>query len=169
MRATKVKLKQEVTRYDAMVIMNWMENNEVTKYLNEVTNITYEIKQAIDRVNMIIMTHLFNRDGSFYLINTQDNSPVGFLKLVRRISEAEMVIVIGEQNQWGYGLGKSSILQGLNIAFFQWRMQRVIAKINPDNVRSIKAFESSGFRPEKELKHSILYGISLEEYIKRSL
>lgn len=167
MRANQVKLKQEVTRNDAMLIMNWMEHVEITMYLNEVANISFEIKQAIDRVNMIIMTHLFNRDGSFYIINTNDNKPIGFLKLVRKVKEAEIVIVIGDQKKWGYGLGKASIRQGLNIAFFQWRMQKVIAKINPNNIRSIKAFESAGFKLEKELTHSILFCISLEDYMKQ--
>ena len=96
MRAKQVNLRQEVTRNDALMIMNWMENNEVVKYLNEDAHISSEIKQAIDRVNMYIMTHLFNREGSFFLINLSDDRPIGFLKLIRKINEAEMVIVIGD-------------------------------------------------------------------------
>ncbi len=166
MRAEYVMLNQEVTKNDAIVIMNWMENQEVTKYLNEVSNISSEIRHAVERVNMSIMTHLFNRDGSFFLIHDEDQHPVGFLKLVRRANEAEMVIVIGDQNKWGQGLGKLSIRQGLNIAFFQWRIPRVIAKINKKNVRSMKAFERTGFIYEKELTNSVLLSISQEDYIQ---
>ena len=169
MRAKNVMLNQEVTKNDAIVIMNWMENNEVTKYLNELSNIALEIREAVDRVNMSVMTHLFNRDGSFFLIHDEEQPPIGFLKLVRRTHEAEMVIVIGDQRKWGLGLGKLSIRQGLNIAFFQWRIPRVIAKINKNNVRSMKAFEKSGFTYEKELTNSILYSITQEDYIKRLL
>ncbi len=166
MRAKNVMLNQEVTRNDAIVIMNWMENHEVTKYLNEVSNISSEIKHAVDRVNMSIMTHLFNHDGSFFLIHDEEQNPIGFLKLVRRTHEAEMVIVIGDQDKWGQGLGKLSIRQGLNIAFFQWRIPRVIAKINKKNVRSMKAFEKSGFTYEKELGNSILFCITQDDYIQ---
>lgn len=169
MRANNVRLNQEVTRNDAIVIMNWMENHEVTKYLNEVSNISTEIKQVIDRVNMSIMTHLFNRDGSFFLIHEDDQHPIGFLKLIRRTSEAEMVIVIGDQKKWGLGLGKLSIRQGLNVAFFQWRIPRVIAKISKKNVRSIKAFEKSGFTYEKELTNSVLLCITQDDYIQSLL
>ncbi len=168
MRALQVNLKQEVTRNDALLIMDWMENHEVTRYLNEAADITSEIKQAINRVNMLILTHLFNRNGSFYLIRTDENHPVGFLKLLRRTNEAEMVVVIGEQKKWGAGLGKASIHQGLGIAFFQWRVQRVVAIISPQNVRSVKAFESSGFTLENKLTHSMKYGITLQDYIARS-
>jgi RimJ/RimL family protein N-acetyltransferase len=166
MRAKSVMLNQEITKSDAIVIMNWMENHEVTKYLNEVTNISSEIKQAVDRINMSIMTHLFNRDGSFFLIHDEDQHPIGFLKLVRRAGEAEMVIVIGDQKKWGLGLGKLSIRQGLNIAFFQWRIPRVIAKINKKNIRSMKAFENSGFTYEKDLENSVLLSINQDDYIQ---
>ncbi len=167
MRAIQVNLKQEVTRYDAMIILNWMENNEITRYLNESANITCEIKQTIDRVNMIIMTHLFNKDGSFYLIHDDDNTPLGFLKLVRKHNEVEMVIVIGEQKLWGQGLGKSSIKRGLDIAFFQWRVPRVIAKINSNNIRSINAFENLGFSKEYENTNTKVFSLSMDDYIKK--
>ncbi|MHB8130185.1 MAG: GNAT family N-acetyltransferase [Mobilitalea sp.] len=167
MRAIQVNLKQEVTRYDAMIIMNWMENNEITRYLNESTNIAFEIKQAIDRVNMIIMTHLFNKDGSFYLIHADDNNPIGFLKLVKKHKEVEMIIVIGEQKLWGQGIGKSSIKRGLDIAFFQWRVPRVIAKINSNNIRSIKAFENLGFILDYEHTNTKVFSLSMEDYILR--
>jgi RimJ/RimL family protein N-acetyltransferase len=169
MRALQVNLKQEVTCNDALTIMGWMENHEITKYLNEVSNIAAEIRNTISRVNMTIMTHLFNRDGSFFLICTEENNPVGFLKLVRLYNEAEMVIVIGETDRWGCGLGTESINQGLNQAFFQWRIPRVIAKIDPNNIRSIKAFEKCGFVFERDLTNSKQYSLSMDDYIKRIL
>ncbi len=169
MRALQVSLKQEVTRNDALIIMNWMENEEVTRYLNEAADIASEIRHAVNKVSMMIMTQLFNRNGSFFLIRTDENKPIGFLKLIRRLNEAEMVIVIGEQERWGQGLGKSTIHQGLNIAFFQWRLQRVKAVISPENLRSIKAFESVGFELEKELSNSLHFSITQKDYLKRLL
>jgi RimJ/RimL family protein N-acetyltransferase len=167
MRAYQINLKQEVTRNDAIVIMNWMKNHEITKYLNESVNITSEIQQAIDKVNMLIMTQLFNRDGSFYLIHTDDSESIGFLRLVRKQKEAEMIIVIGDQKSWGKGLGKASIKKGLDIAFFQWRVSRVVAKINVHNIRSIKAFEKSGFLLENEYANMKIYSLSMDDYIRR--
>lgn len=172
MRAVQVNLKQEVTRYDAMTIMNWLENHEITRYLNEESNIAYEIKQAVDRVNMMIMTQLFNINGSFYIIHDDDDddqTPLGFLKLERKHKEVEMVIVIGEQKLWGQGLGKSSIKRGLDIAFFQWRIPRVVAKIKSNNTRSIKVFEKLGFTLEYERMDTKVYSLSMDDYIKRLL
>jgi RimJ/RimL family protein N-acetyltransferase len=169
MRALQVNLKQEVTRNDAVAIMDWMENYEVTQYLNEVADVSTQIKRAIEQVNMVIMTHLFNRNGSFYMIYTKENHPVGFIKLIHNMNEAEMVIVIGDKMKWGQGIGTQAIRQGLNQAFFEWRKHKVIAKIDERNTRSIHAFIKSGFQFVGKKNNCNIYNITMEDYIKRSL
>ncbi len=166
MVAWRINLRQEITREDALSIVNWMEDHEVTRYLNELTNIALDIKETISRGNTVVLTPLFSRNGSFYMICTGSNDPIGFLKLVHKMEEAEMVIVIGDKKRWGHGYGTQAIQHGLNMAFFHWRRTRVTAKINPDNKRSIKAFEKSGFQFEKALPHCKLYSITLSDFIK---
>jgi RimJ/RimL family protein N-acetyltransferase len=166
MRTLEINLRQEVTRHDALAIKEWMEDHEVTKYLNELSNIAQEIQQAINRVNMYIMTHLFNRDGSFFVVCTEQDEPIGFIKLIRKCNEAEIVVVIGDKEKWGQGFGTEAIYQGLNQAFFDWRIPKVIAKIDPRNTRSMKAFKKTGFQFVKELSHTHLFHITLEDYIK---
>ncbi len=162
----QLNLRQEITREDAFSIVKWMEDHEVTRYLNELSNIALDIKDTIHRVNTVILTPLFSRNGSFYMICIGNHDPIGFLKLVHRPQEAEMVIVIGDKKRWGHGYGTQAIRQGLDMAFFHWRKTRVIAKINPDNKRSIKAFEKSGFQFQETLPKYRLYSISLADYIK---
>ncbi len=165
MAVRQINLRQEITREDALSIVSWMEDHEVTRYLNELANIAVEIKNTISRMNTTIMTPLFSRNGSFYMICTGSNDPIGFLKLVHKTDEAEMVIVIGDRHRWGFGYGTQAIRHGLNMAFFHWRKTKVVAKINPHNKRSIKAFENSGFQFEKALPQSKLYSISLSDYM----
>ncbi|MDF2843227.1 MAG: acetyltransferase, family [Herbinix sp.] len=169
MEALDVTLTQEVTRKDALIIGEWLGNTEITKYLNEAKNITSEINDIVSKFNTDIMTHLFNRNGTFCMILHGANEPVGFLKLVRKNVEAEIVLVIGEKEKWGQGIGTKSIEQGLSKVFFQWRMPRVIAKIHPGNIRSVKAFEKTGFHFESNLNNCKLYSITMERYIKRIL
>jgi RimJ/RimL family protein N-acetyltransferase len=169
MGAFNVTLTQEVTRKDALIIGEWLRNCEITKYLNEASDISSEINYIIDRVKLDILTHLFNREGTFCMILTNPDEPVGFIKLIHKNGGAEMVIVIGDKNKWGKGIGAKSIEQGLNKAFFQWRIPRVIAKIHPNNIRSVNAFEKSGFLFESDLANYRLYSITMERYIKRIL
>lgn len=167
MRARQVMLRQEVTRNDAMIIRDWLNNHEVSRQLNESKHITHELCNIINRVNMYILTHLFNRDGRFYMICRENNHPIGFLKLVHQVNEAEMVVVIGDEDNWGQGFGSASIEQGLQEAFFQLRKKRVNAKIKSDNHRSIRAFEKAGFNLEKKLIDMYIYSLTMDDYIKR--
>lgn len=169
MGASQVTLQQEVTRNDALIIQHWMEDQEITRYLNEAADISDAISRAVSRVNLMILTHLFNQNGSFFLVCNSLDHPVGFLRLVHRGNEAEMVIVIGERCKWGNGLGSAAILQGLRHAFFEWRIPRVVAKIRPDNLRSVKVFEKAGFQCRKEPEHYWHFHITQDDYIRQLL
>lgn len=167
MKARNVQLRQEVYESDAREIADWLDDHEVVQYLNEGQNVAESIKQAIQRVNMPILTHLFNQNGGFFVV-TEEKQPVGFLRLVPKGKSAEMVIVIGDKKKWGKGLGENAILQGLRHAFFEWRMNEVIAKISFKNIRSIRAFRSIGFKQNKKSDKEIHYSISIEEFLKIS-
>lgn len=166
MKAFDVQLRQEIYKDDAWRIIQWLQDDEVIMYLNENQNVCKSIKQVIDRVNMPILTHLFNDNGSFFIVSTSEEEPIGFLRLVPKGKLAEMVIVIGDKEKWGKGLGSSAIRQGLKHAFFYWRVDEVIAKINFKNQRSIRAFNKVGFKKEKLLPREIQYSISINEFLK---
>lgn len=154
MKALDVQLRQEVYRNDAWKIVDWLEDEEVTRYLNEHKNVSNSVKQVIYRVNMPILTHLFNQNGSFFIVSAEEE-PIGFLRLITQQAGAEMVIVIGDRDKWGKGFGKSAIFQGLKHAFFEWRVDKVIANIHAQNDRSIKVFRKIGFKCEKELHREV--------------
>jgi len=52
----------------------------------------------LQRINMPILTHVFNQNGSFFII-LEDQRPIGFLRLVPKGYMAEMVIVIGDKQK----------------------------------------------------------------------
>lgn len=166
MKNNTVKLRQEVFTSDAWKIIDWLEDDEIIKYLNERQNVGNSIRETIYRVNMPILTPLFNQYGSFFMITKGEQEPIGFLRLVPKGKIAEMVIVIGDKEEWGKGLGANAIKEGLKQAFFEWRVDEVIAKINFENKRSKRAFKKVGFIKDKELTKEIQYAISIEQFLK---
>lgn len=166
MKNNTVKLRQEVFTSDAWKIIDWLEDDEIIKYLNEKQNVGNNIREIIYRVNVPILTPLFNQYGSFFMITTGEKEPIGFLRLVPKGKTAEMVIVIGEKEEWGKGLGANAIKEGLKQAFFEWRVDEVIAKINFANDRSKRAFSKVGFKEDKELAKEMQYAISMEKFLK---
>ena len=165
MNCNYLELRQEVFKSDALKIISWLDDEEVSKYLNESKNVTKSIERVIYTTNIPILTHLFNRNGSFYMITIEDE-PVGYLKLVPKGKTVEMVIVIGDKEKWGMGLGSNAIFQGLKEAFFNWRFDEVIAKIHFENERSKNAFRKVGFKADKKLPKEMQYSMNMKTFLK---
>lgn len=166
MKAVKVRLRQEVFSSDAWKLIKWLEDTEITQYLNEKQNVSNSIRQVISRVNLPVLTHLFNQNGSFFILTTLDDEPIGFLRLIPKGNSTEIVIVIGEKEIWGMGFGTNAIFQGLKHAFFQWRTDKVVAKIKFKNERSIRVFRKVGFKKERDLAVEAQYSMTIDEFLK---
>jgi len=145
-----ISLCPEITRANALTLMDWLEDEDVTRYLSDSRHVSRFIEQVIDRVQLPILTHLFNQGGRFFMAYDQHDVPVGFVRLVKAGTDCEMVLVIGNRDNWGRKLGAGAIREGMKLAFFDMRAEKLIAKIHPDNARSLKAFLHSGFMLESE-------------------
>ena len=145
-----VSLCPEITRTNALTLTDWLEDEEVTRFLSDSCNVSRLIEQVIGRVQLPILTHLFNQGGRFFMAYDRHDVPVGFVRLVKMGPDCEMVLVIGDRDNWGRKLGASAIREGMKLAFFEMRAERLIAKIHPENVRSLNAFLRSGFLPDSE-------------------
>ncbi|WP_458792754.1 bifunctional GNAT family N-acetyltransferase/nucleoside diphosphate kinase regulator [Yoonia sp. MH D7] len=145
-----VSLRPEITRMHAQILMDWLKDERVTRYLSDSDDVSRFIAQTVDRVQMPILTHLFNQGGRFFMVYDRGDIPVGFVRLIKMGVECEIVLVIGDRDNWGRRLGKSTIREGLKLAFLDMRAERVIAKIHPDNTRSMKGFERCGFNRKRE-------------------
>ena len=130
-----VSLCPEITRTNALTLMDWLEDEEVTRFLSDSCNVSRLIEQVIGRVQLPILTHLFNQGGRFFMAYDRHDVPVGFVRLVKMGPDCEMVLVIGDRDNWGRKLGASAIREGMKLAFFEMRAERLIAKIHPENVR----------------------------------
>lgn len=145
MKKPFVSLRPEITRSHAFMLMDWLEDERVTRYLSDSNSVSRFIAQAVDRAQMPILTHLFNQGGRFFMAYDRNDVPVGFVRLIKTDTECEMVLAIGDHDNWGRGLGVSTIREGLKLAFLDMRADSVVAKIHPNNTRSLKGFERCGF------------------------
>lgn len=165
MKGPFIFLCPEITREHALTLIRWMQNEEVRRYLSDSHRVSESIAQVLDRVNLPVLTHLFNNQGRFYMVCTKRDIPVGFIRLSAKGSETEMVIVIGDPDNWGKRLGAATIRESLKIAFFQLRSSKVTAKIHRENERSIRVFASAGFQLEHETPTIKSFAMTMEEYL----
>jgi len=159
-----VCLCPEITRTHALILMHWLEDERVTRHLSDSREVSRFIAQAMDRAQMPILTHLFNQGGRFFIANDRNGAAVGFVRLIKTGRECEIVLVIGDQDNWGRRLGTSAIREGLKLAFLEMRAETVVAKIHPDNARSVKAFERCGFRSRLETPRLKTLSITSSRY-----
>jgi regulator of nucleoside diphosphate kinase len=157
MKRPYISLRPEITRSHAYTLMCWMEDEYITRYLSDSSSVSRFIAQAVDRAQMPILTHLFNQGGRFFMAHDRDDRPVGFVRLVKMGTDCEIVLAVGEQEKWGQGLGGTIIREALKLAFFDMRAANAIAKIHPNNARSLRSFECCGFelKYETPTQHSL--------------
>jgi len=159
-----VSLCPEITRSDALKLMGWLEDECVTRHLSDSRHVSRFIEQVIARVQLPILTHLFNQGGRFFMVCDGHDVPVGFVRLVKTGSVCEMVLVIGNRDNWGRQLGASAIREAMKIAFFEMRAERLIAKVHPDNTRSLKVFQRCGFVLEGQAPAPRTFAMTSERY-----
>lgn len=161
-----ISLCPEITRADALTLMDWLEDESVTRYLSDSRHVSRFIEQVVGRVQLPILTHLFNQGGRFFMAYDRHDVPVGFVRLVKNGTDCEMVLVIGNRDNWGRRLGASTIREGMKLAFFDMRAEKLIAKIHAENTRSLRAFERCGFLLESQTPALKSFAMSAERYLR---
>lgn len=161
-----IALCPEITRSHALNLMDWLKDENVVQFLSDSNDVSRSIEQVLSRVQLPILTHLFNRGGRFFMAYDRHDKPVGFVRLVKNGADCEIVLVIGDSQNWGRKLGASALREGMKLAFFDMRAEKLIAKIHTDNARSLNAFVRSGFSLDKETPTLKSLSLSSESYLR---
>jgi regulator of nucleoside diphosphate kinase len=161
-----ISLCPEITRANALTLMDWLEDESVTRHLSDSPHVSRFIQQVVDRVQLPILTHLFNQGGRFFMAYDRRDVPVGFVRLVRTGRDCEMVLVIGNRDNWGRKLGATAIREAMKLAFFDMRADKLVARIHADNVRSLKAFQNCGFVLESQTPSLKTFTLSSDSYLR---
>lgn len=162
-----IALCPEISRANAFHLMHWLDDEAVIRYLSDSRSVSRHIAQVVERVNLPTLTHLFNQGGRFFMAYNREDAPVGFVRLVKNGPECEIVLVIGDRDNWGRKLGASAINEGMKIAFFEMRASTLIAKIHTDNMRSVNAFLRNGFDLAHETPTLKSFAITSATYLQR--
>lgn len=167
MLSSRVSLQPEITREEAWKLVYWLQDNEVRQYLSDTQDVSFSLMRVLERVNLPVLTHLFNQNGRFFMIYTNSAQAVGFIRLLIGELETEIVLVIGEKQQWGCSLGSSALNEALQIAFYELRTPRVIARIKRSNIRSLRAFVRAGFKPDHDTPAFFCLVLTMDDFLSQ--
>lgn len=167
-KAASIFLCAEIEMNDIELLIRWMKNPNVTRYLNEDPNVVHSLRRLSQSVPEPMLTYHFNRTERFFLVCRGEGEAIGFVKL-RKTGENgayEIVYAIGEEELWGRGYGKGAIRSALSTAFLEWRASKVVAKIYTENVRSVRSVRACGFSQSDEDERLCRYKITSAEYLR---
>jgi len=168
--AASVFLRADIQIQDGNNLADWMNDRQITQYLNEEEGVSEEILALLDRAPSGMLTYHLNQHGRFFMICAQAGCSIGFIKLASCAGKScEIVYAIGEKLLWGRGYGRRALDLALGEAFFEMRMERMTARIMRANLRSIRAAVHCGMRCTAQKSGLLIYAITAEEYIAHKL
>lgn len=167
-KAASIFLRADMNLQDVRLLIHWMENPAVTQYLNEDPAVVFQLRQMADTVPEPMLTYHFNRKGRFFMVCTQEGETVGFVKLrEQETGTHEVVYAIGDENLWGRGYGTGAVRSALAAAFLERRARKVVARIYPENRRSVRSVSRCGFRCAERGMRLHRYEITIEDYLNQ--
>lgn len=136
-KAASAFLRMEICHADITRMIRWMRNPNVTKYLNEAPDVAQSLEQLVRSVPEPMYQYHLCRTGHFFMVCHQENESVGFVKLLPTAMEG---------------------------AFLHLRADRVVAKVMPQNLRSIRCVRACGFQQMAEMPRLIRFEITFDAY-----
>jgi RimJ/RimL family protein N-acetyltransferase len=151
-----VKLR-ELIEEDWKDRYKWCLDREVTKHLNMPDQYppfskeeTREwIKMCIDKTNGYDQKAIMDENGLH--IGWIDLKNIDMLN-----KHAELGIAIGDKNYWGKGYGLSAMAEMLNYGFTHLGLNKIWLRVEVDNQKAIKSYESFGYKEEGILRQDRL-------------
>lgn len=166
-RVGHITLREEVFLKDAYEIADWLENEEVTRYLTEGNETSREIRRSLMYTSCPVVTHMFCSSGKFFIID-MNGKAIGYSRLIPKSTGYEVVIVIGNQNMWNKGYGQKVLNEIMKEAFFNLRSEMIIAKIKHGNEHSRHLFEKFGFSVVHKSESCSVLNMRIEEFMKKA-
>lgn len=166
-KAASIFLRADIQPEDVKRLALWLQNRHVTQYLNEDPQVVSELHGLLTDVPAPMLRYHFNQHGRFFLICTDQDTPIGFVKLrpQSRAGYYEIVFVVGDERLWGNGYGLQAVEAAQAQAFLEWRAKGLTAKIYHGNARSVAVVRRCGFQEEQRMEKLSSFTITAEEYM----
>lgn len=144
--------KMEVS--DSSSLFKIWSDSEVTRFMN-INSLTDE-SQAIDIIEMLDDLYREDKAIRYSIIQSDSNQIIGscgYNSLDFENFKAEIGYDLGKE-YWGNGFASEAILALLDYAFNTLNLNRIEAKVEPENCKSIRLLEKLHFQFEVTLRQA---------------
>ncbi|GIP53691.1 GNAT family N-acetyltransferase [Paenibacillus vini] len=143
---------RKLTSADAGDLFHYFSNDEVTKYYD--LNSFVELRQAEDLIQSWNSRYLENKGFRWAITVKPDNKVIGTCGYHNWAKEHYKAEIGYELNPsyWRQGVMTEVLQEILRFGFEDLGLNRIVAFIDPDNIRSRYLLEKTGFHEEGYLK-----------------
>lgn len=132
-----VELRNFIEKNDALNLIKWLDDFEVVKYMNESKDISNVLTNILDNRQEVLLTYYLNKNCVFHMVDYENDS-VGFVSLIPNLNnQYEVVIAIGDKENWGQKIGHSALEKTILFAFNELKCQKNVAKIHNENTNQL--------------------------------
>ncbi len=123
-------------------IMKWFNDSNNMRYMDDPEEL-YSKELMIER--FFVHKHA---DIDLTIMHNASNKEIGFCSIYNinnKTQSAEISYLIGEREFQGKGLGKEIVKMLISLIFDKMGFDNIFARVNQNNINSIKIFENMGF------------------------
>ena len=135
---------------------DWLNDPEVNQYLES----RYQVQTLSKITRFVAEKRASQSEYLFAMVRNADSRHFGNIKIgpIRdRHRIADVSLFIGDRECWGKGYASEAIRRITVFAFAELRLNKVSASIYGDNVGSVRAFRSAGWRQEAVLRNHYIH------------
>jgi len=152
-------------RHDLVTLHQWFKELDNIFILSQSVLSHYNL----DEIEIWYNSLINNVRNKVFMINLVDSrAPIGMLELSQidwKNRNCELGVLIGNKSQLRKGFATTAIKIALSLAFHQWNLHKIYAKVVEHNIASIKLFEKLSFTREAVLKEHIFIDSSYKDQI----
>ena len=154
-------------RIDIPYRVKWLNNSMVNKYIgDEIGKRTSRIKQE-----KWFDDYLKDKNKRFFtiLFNDEPVGLIGFSNISKQNKNADLFVVIGEDNYRGKGIGRNSMSWLIDFGFNRLGLHKINLGVVKDNIPAVSLYKRLGFKVEGEMEDELHCNGKFYNFLSMSL
>ncbi len=158
----EIVIKEGFPKRNYREMLKWFQDREVMRYI-----VFGETVSKFTQISDVGKFFVMSKDEKFFRIYLQEDKLIGYTCLYDIIpnKECSFGIVIGEKEHWGKGFGKKALIQTIDYAKKNLKIEKAALTVCDIHEKAKKVYEEMGFKTTKHVEddRQISFG---DEWVK---
>ena len=138
----RLKLEKISSQHCTYKYVNWLNDEEIYKYLDTGGNVTYDDL-------LLYLSEFEKKPAFFWAIKLKDtNCHIGNIKvdpINTRNQIGEYGILMGDKSKWGLGYAREASEAIISFCFKELNLRKISLGVVEDNINAVKLYKTLGF------------------------